>query len=256
MPKHQVIRDVGQSLLGVLRAELSAAKSKAKAYLAAPSAEFLRKSAPCLVLYLYDLKPAFDVRPNENWQLEEEIVDERGEMVVVRYGRPLELGLHYMVTAAADDLADEHEILALGLRGFLDHAKITGDQLVGDSFFKGDAVRVTHDPPNFLRPGRRRARRGRLPRRGAALLRQGAGPQPPRARAPHRRFRSPPSTPRQRQRQGAGGGGEATEDRGLEEVSSLAGVVRRVVNTKRKQMHSPTRDRLPCAASNHRTEEE
>ncbi len=145
MPKHQVIRDVGQSLLGVLRTELSAAKSKAKAYLAAPSAEFLRKSAPCLVLYLYDLKPAFDVRPNENWQLEEEIVDERGETVVVRYGRPLELGLHYMVTAAADDLADEHEILALGLRGFLDHAKITGDQLVGDSFFKGDAVRVAHD---------------------------------------------------------------------------------------------------------------
>jgi hypothetical protein len=145
MPKHQVIRDVGQSLLGVLRAELSAAKSKAKAYLAAPSAEFLRKNAPCLVLYLYDLKPAFDVRPNENWQLEEEIVDERGETVLVRYGRPLELGLHYMVTAAADDLADEHEILALGLRGFLDHAKITGDQLVGDSFFKGDAVRVTHD---------------------------------------------------------------------------------------------------------------
>src|SRR5260370_38482577 len=77
--------------------------------------------------------------------MEEEIVDEGGETVLVRYGRPLELGLHYMVTAAADDLADEHEILALGLRGFLDHAKITGDQLVGDSFFKGDAVRVTHD---------------------------------------------------------------------------------------------------------------
>src|SRR5260370_11727203 len=76
--------------------------------------------------------------------MEEEIVDEGGETVLVRYGRPLELGLHYMVTAAADDLADEHEILALGLRGFLDHAKITGDQLVGDSFFKGDAVRVTH----------------------------------------------------------------------------------------------------------------
>ena len=34
MPKHQVIRDVGHSLLGVLRAELSSARSKGKAYLA------------------------------------------------------------------------------------------------------------------------------------------------------------------------------------------------------------------------------
>src|SRR5918911_3794883 len=108
MPKHQVIRDAGQSLLGVLRAELSAQKSKAKAYVATPTAEFLRKSSPCLALYLYDVRPSFDVRPAENWHLEEEVVDEHGDTHVVRYGRPLELGLHYLLTASADDLADEH----------------------------------------------------------------------------------------------------------------------------------------------------
>ena len=37
MPRHQVIRDVSQTLLGVLRAEMSSQKSKAKAYLAAPT---------------------------------------------------------------------------------------------------------------------------------------------------------------------------------------------------------------------------
>jgi hypothetical protein len=145
MPKHQVIRDVGQSLLGVLRAELQQARAKAKAFLATPTPEFLRKNAPCLVLYLYDLRPTVDVRPHENWHLEEEITDEKGETYVVRYGRPLELGLRYLVTACADDLADEHEILALGLRAFLDHAKLNGDTLVGDSFFKGDSVSITHD---------------------------------------------------------------------------------------------------------------
>ncbi|OLD09671.1 MAG: hypothetical protein AUI90_03610 [Deltaproteobacteria bacterium 13_1_40CM_3_69_14] len=121
MPKHQVIRDVGQSLLGVLRAELSAQRSKARAYLAAPSAEFLRKNAPCLVLYLYDLRPFIDVRTNENWHLEEEVTDENGETYVVRYARPLEMGLRYLLTAAAEDLADEHEILAIGMKAFLDH---------------------------------------------------------------------------------------------------------------------------------------
>jgi hypothetical protein len=145
MPKHQVIRDVSQSLLGVLRAELSAQRSKAKAYLAAPSAELLRKSAPCLVLYLYDLRPTIDVRTNENWHLEEEITDEKGETHVVRYARPLEMGLRYLLTAAADDLADEQEILALGMKAFLDHPKLSGEQLMGDSFLPQDALALNHD---------------------------------------------------------------------------------------------------------------
>src|SRR4051794_18304090 len=105
MPKHQVIRDVSQSLLGVLRQELVASRSKAKAYLTTPTPEFLRKNAPCLVLYLYDLRPSIDVRPGENWHLEEEVTDDKGDSVVVRYGRPLELGLNYLMTACAEDLA-------------------------------------------------------------------------------------------------------------------------------------------------------
>jgi hypothetical protein len=145
MAKHQVIRDVGQSLLAVLRAELSSQRSKAKAYLAAPTTEFLRKNAPCLVLYLYDIRPSIDVRTNENWHLEEEITDEKGETYVVRYARPLEMGLHYLLTAAADDLADEHEILALGMKAFLDHPKLQGEHLLGDSFFKQDVVALNHD---------------------------------------------------------------------------------------------------------------
>ena len=145
MPKHQVIRDVGQSMLGVLRTELSSARVKAKAYLASPTAEFLRKNSPCLVLYLYDIRPSFEVRTGENWHLEQEITDDKGETYVVRYGRPLDMGLHYLLTAASEDLADEHEILALGMKSFLDQAKLTGDALVGDSFVKGDSVPVVAD---------------------------------------------------------------------------------------------------------------
>src|SRR5436309_14882783 len=145
MPRHQVIRDVSQTLLGVLRAEMSSQKSKAKAYLAAPTAEFLRKNGPCLVLYLYDIRPSIDVRTNESWHREEEVTGEKGETQVVRYARPLEMGLHYLLTAAADDLADEHEILALGMKAFLDHPKLQGEHLAGDSFGKQDALQLHHD---------------------------------------------------------------------------------------------------------------
>jgi hypothetical protein len=145
MPKHQVIRDVGQSLLGVLRGELAAQRAKGRAHLTTPNAEFLRKNAPCLVLYLYDVRPSFEVRTNENWNLEEEITDDKGETYVVRYGRPLDMTLHYLLTASADDLADEHELLALGMKAFLDHPRLTGESLTGDSFFKGDAVPVVND---------------------------------------------------------------------------------------------------------------
>ena len=145
MPKHQVIRDVGQSLLGVLRAELSQARSKAKAYLAAPTAEFLRKNSPCVALYLYDLRPSFEVRTNENWHLEEEITDDKGDTYVVRYGRPLDMTLHYTLTASSDELGEEHEILALGMKAFLDHNKLSGDALIGDSFMKGDVLPIAND---------------------------------------------------------------------------------------------------------------
>jgi hypothetical protein len=145
LPNHQVSRDARQSLLGVLRAELTAHRAKAKAYLAAPTVEFLRKNSPCLVLYLYDLRPSFEVRSNENWHLEEEITDDKGETYVVRYARPLDMGLHYLLTASADDLGEEHEILALGMKALLDHGRLSGEMLVGDSFTKGEVLPVSVD---------------------------------------------------------------------------------------------------------------
>jgi hypothetical protein len=145
MAKHRVIRDVGESLLGVLRAELASAKAKARVLLATPTSETLRKSAPCLTLFLYDVRPSFEVRKDENWNLEEEVTDENGETHVVRYARPLELQLRYLLTASSEDLADEHELLALGMKAFLDHPRLAGEQLRGDSFFKGDTVPVFAD---------------------------------------------------------------------------------------------------------------
>jgi hypothetical protein len=143
--RHHVIRDVGQSLVGAVRSEIAAQKAKAKAFLATPTTEFLRKNQPCIVLYLYDLRPFVLVGQGENWEIEEEIVDEHGEMYVVRYGRPLEMHLKYLLTACAEDLADEHELLALGMKAFLDNKVLSGEQLVGESFARSDTLAITHD---------------------------------------------------------------------------------------------------------------
>jgi hypothetical protein len=146
MPKrHHVIRDVGQSMLAAVRNELSAQRSKAKAYLATPTVEFLRKNQPCAVLYLYDLRPYTRINAGEKWELEEEIVDEHGDTYVVRYGRPLEMNLKFLLTASADDLGDEHEVLAVAMKSFLENPKLTGEQLVGDSFGRSDGLAISID---------------------------------------------------------------------------------------------------------------
>jgi Pvc16 N-terminal domain len=145
MPKHQVIRDVGNTLLSVLRAELNASRVKGKAFLAAPTGEFLRKNGPCIVLYLYDLRPWVGARKDEAWMLEEEIVDERGETHIVRYARPLELELRYLLCASSEDLAEEYELIGLGMKAFLDKPKLKFDELVGDSFMKGEELTIRED---------------------------------------------------------------------------------------------------------------
>lgn len=145
MAKYQIIRDVGLNLLALLRAELLAQRSKAKVHLATPTAEFLRKNAPSLVLYLYEMRTHVATRVGEEWELKEEIVDEKGETHVVRYGRPLELTLNYCLVASAEELADEHELLAIGMSAFLDTQKIDHAKLQGDSFFGDDDLSVRND---------------------------------------------------------------------------------------------------------------
>src|SRR5207237_5368440 len=56
-----------------------------------------------------------------------------------------DMALHYLLTASAEDLADEHECLAIGMKAFLDKPRLTGESLLGDSFFKGDALPVNND---------------------------------------------------------------------------------------------------------------
>ena len=145
MAQHHIIRDIGQSLIGVLRAELSAQRAKAKALLATPTSEFLRKNAPALVLYLYDLRCSQHTLQGEHWQREEEVVDENGESHVIVYERPLNLDIRYLLCASSEDLAEEHELLAIGMKGMLEHQVLKGESLSGDSWIDQEQLHVVHD---------------------------------------------------------------------------------------------------------------
>ena len=145
MPKHEIIRDVGNTLLGVLRAEVVASRVKGKAFLATPTGEFLKKNAPCIVLCLYDLRPWIGARSEEPYYLEEEVVDEKGETHVVRYARPLELDLRYMLCASGETLEEEYQLLGLGMKAFLDKPKLKNSELLGDSFMKGEELSIAED---------------------------------------------------------------------------------------------------------------
>jgi hypothetical protein len=145
MPKHQIIRDVGISLVGVLRAGLASANVKATALLANPTPEVLQKSSPCLLLSLYELRPWLNVRKGEPYSHEEEIVDEKGETHVIKYAQPLELDLRFLLCAGAGDPGLEFELLGVGMKAFLDKPRLAGEDLVGDAFMKGEEVAVHED---------------------------------------------------------------------------------------------------------------
>jgi hypothetical protein len=129
----------------VLAAELTSAGVKAKALLVSPTPEAIKKHSPCLILALYDLRPGVFVRKDEPWDLEEEIVDEKGETQVVKYARPLELDLRYLLCAGAEEPGAELELLGLGMKAFLDTPRIKAEGLVGDSFMKGEELVVRED---------------------------------------------------------------------------------------------------------------
>ena len=144
MPHHQIIRDVGRTLLSVLSAEFTASKVKAKAHLATPTVEFLKKNAPAIVLYLYDLKPWGGPRSDDPFS-EEEIVDEKGETHVVRYKQPLQIDLRYLLCAAGEDLEEEWELLGLGIKALGNMGTLEGKQLLGDSWYKDEDLKINED---------------------------------------------------------------------------------------------------------------
>jgi hypothetical protein len=144
MPHYQIIRDVGRTLLSVLNAEFTASKVKGKAHLATPTAEFLKKNAPSLVLYLYDLRPWVGNRSDEPF-VEEEVVDDKGETHIVKFAQPLELDMRYMLCASGESLEEEWELLGLGIKAFGNTLKMDKKQLLGDSWFRDEELKIIED---------------------------------------------------------------------------------------------------------------
>ena len=144
MSKHLVIRDVSWSLLNVVKNEVAKAKARAKVLLGQPESGFLDKNAPAICLWLYEVKPYVTQR-NEPWEEEIEEAGTDGEKVVIKYAHPLDLDLHYLVAAAHEDLGEQQALIALAMKAFMEHARLSGEELLGESWRKDEVMPLEYD---------------------------------------------------------------------------------------------------------------
>lgn len=144
MKKHLVIQNTSASLLGVIQAELAKQKSRAKVVLGVPGNALFERRKSELCLCLYQVRP-YQTQRNEPWEEEVDEPGSNGEVTVVKYGHPLDLDLHYLVTAADDDPGQQQTLLAIAMKAFLEHASLSGEWLVGQSWRANEAVPVEYD---------------------------------------------------------------------------------------------------------------
>ena len=135
MATPDVIRDVGTTLLFLLRRSLPAAMVDPTRITVATPDEFQnlqRPQRPAVTLFLYRLGVASEVRNSP-----------RRMVAGGRSTRPLlPLELHYLITPWAAQTTDEHRILGRILQIFYDHGEVGPAELQGDSWAAGDSAQV------------------------------------------------------------------------------------------------------------------
>jgi len=138
-------RDVSQTLLGVLRAEMSSQKSKAKAHLAAPTAELLAQERALPGLYLYDIRPPSTCAPTKTGTSRRKSPTRRAKPTLsatpVRWRWGCTTCSPPPPTISRTRARDPRA----GHEGLPRSPEAPREELSGDSFFKHDALSVQHD---------------------------------------------------------------------------------------------------------------
>lgn len=132
MPQYEVIRDIGSSLLALCEAELKKQKVKGKVVLAPPTREVFDKHAPALCLYLYEVRENAPYKDTMPW--DKKVPGPDGKLVKVKIPAPLELELRWVLAAGAEDAAQEHLLLALGMKALHERPLLTRKDLKADHF--------------------------------------------------------------------------------------------------------------------------
>jgi len=131
MARHEVFKDVGESLAGLVRLEAKAQKLDVDVVVGPPDAAFFAGKKGAIAVYLYD----FHYDRNVNQEGEEtqvDVTDDSGTYTIL-YGRPLILEVRFLVAATGKTPADEQVNLGLAVKAFFERPALAAGTKAGRS---------------------------------------------------------------------------------------------------------------------------
>ncbi len=145
MNQYEVIRDIEESLKELLKKKFDEVGFKSvHFYTDIPTTEKIKK-LPAVSLYLYN------ITSDERYREREEILitetDGDGNIVEYYLDAPLPLHVHFALSCFAETPQEEHILLGYAMKVLIEHPKMAGELLKGNSWKEGDsfAVMLRHD---------------------------------------------------------------------------------------------------------------
>lgn len=143
MAHHEVFRDIGLSLVNLVKIEAERQNQPLEVLLAPPDQAFYAGSGSAVAVYLYSLNVDYlDNQHTREIEIEEE--DEEGVYTIV-YPRALITRVHAAVAARGKTYSDELLTLSLALKAFAEFPALDAERRMGDNL-PDRVVPVDFDP--------------------------------------------------------------------------------------------------------------
>ena len=132
MAQHRIFRQTSESLATALEDGVKEILGRTIQVVTGPPLREKFTRMPALGVYLYRV----NVRPRRREDLPSLVcqIDEHGLIREYYQDPPLRLGLDYLISAWADEDAEQQELLGAAMRAMLDRPALEGDDLEGDAF--------------------------------------------------------------------------------------------------------------------------
>lgn len=140
MSQFEVIKDIGETIKALLeRALKDAGFATVNVSIDKPKKDNI-KNLPTVNFYMYHL--AFDPRYRERTQTLVSSSMKDGRIVEYYRDAPVHMLSHYILSVWGNSPAEENLLMGLAVKTFLEHPILTGEDLVGESFFPTDKLNL------------------------------------------------------------------------------------------------------------------
>jgi len=140
MSQFEVIKDIGETLKSLLERSFDEAGfTTVNISVDRPKKDNI-KNLPTVNCYMYHL--GFDQRYRERSQSLVSSVTRDGKIVEYYRDAPVHMLANYILSVWGNTPAEENLLTGLAVKTLLEHPILTGDQLVGPSFFPDDKLNI------------------------------------------------------------------------------------------------------------------